>query len=173
MTKGSYTSALKLAKDNNKTGEFDDIMNDYFVELSEHHPQTYTALMKEFHKLGAKINILDRAELDKYLSHIHHTDMPELWSVEQTTDVANEIGIDFDKWKYNIYTFNYVMNMMRSDYYAEFKQMFTTSPLMKQAILDSPVFYAHLAKAWLNDEDAPADKAIKYIHLVIDDKLED
>jgi hypothetical protein len=62
------------------------------------------------------------------------------------------------------------MNMMRADYYSEFKKMFTTSPLMKQTILDSPSFYAHLAKAWLDDEDAPRDKAIKYIHILMNDK---
>ena len=111
-------------------------------------------------------NILNEEELNKYLKHIHHKDMPKLWTVEQTTKVGQDIGIDFDKWKYNIYTFNYVMNMMRADYYSEFKSMFYTSPLMKQTVLDSASFYAHLAKAWLNDEDAPADKAMEYIHLV-------
>ena len=48
----------------------------------------------------------------------------------------------------------------------EFKKMFASSPLMKQTIVDSPNFYAHMAKAWLDDEDAPKDKIIKYIQIV-------
>lgn len=161
-----YKEVLDIAIKHKKTEEFHTILEDYFIELEKYHPQTYINLMKELHKLGAKINISDKDELSKYIKHIHHKDMPTLWTVDQTTKVAEDIGIDFDKWKFNIYTFNYVMNMMRADYYAEFKKMFITSPLMKQTVLDSPNFYAHMAKAWLDDEDAPADKAIKYIHLV-------
>lgn len=166
LDKSKYREAMQMATKYGKTEEFYDIMDEYFCELEEYHPQAYKSLMEEVHKLGEKINILNEEELNKYLKHIHHKDMPKLWTVEQTTKVGKDIGIDFDKWKYNIYTFNYVMNMMRADYYSEFKNMFYTSPLMKQTVLDSASFYAHLAKAWLNDEDAPADKAMEYIHLV-------
>ena len=126
--------------------------------------------MREIYKLGVQVNITDEAELNKYIKLIHHKDMPKLWTLDETTKVGKDIGIDFDKWRFNTYTFNFVMNMMRADYYSEFKKMFTTSPLMKQTILDSPSFYAHLAKAWLDDEDAPKDKAIKYIHILMNDK---
>ena len=159
-----------MVKENKKEKEFNEIMDDYFTELEKYHPQTYTSLMKEIMGLGAKTNIVDATELNKYLKLIHHKDMPELWTVEQTSKVAKDIGINFDEWKYNIYTFNFVMNMVRADYYSEFKKMFVSSPLMKQTIVDSPSFYAHLAKAWLNDEDAPADKAIRYIEYVVQDK---
>ena len=166
LEKNTYREAMEIAKKHGKTEEFYDIMDEYFTELEEYHPQTYKSLMEEVHKLGEKINILSEEELNKYLKHIHHKDMPKLWTLEQTTKVGKDIGIDFDRWKYNTYTFNYIMNMMRADYYSEFKSMFYTRPLMKQTVLDSASFYAHLAKAWLNDEDAPADKAMKYIHLV-------
>ena len=96
--------------------------------------------------------------------------MSTLWTVEQTSKVAKDIGINFDEWCYNMYTFNFIMNMMRADYYSEFKKMFVSSPLMKQTIVDSPSFYAHMAKAWLDDEDAPSDKAIRYIEHVMQDK---
>jgi hypothetical protein len=145
-------------------------MNEYFDELEQYHPKIYSNLMREVYKLGVQVNIIDEAELNKYIKLIHHKDMPKLWTVDETTKVGKDIGIDFDKWRFNPYTFNFVMNMMRADYYSEFKKMFTTSPLMKQTILDSPSFYAHLAKAWLDDEDAPRDKAIKYIHILMNDK---
>lgn len=164
--KNEFRKVSGIAHKNNKLEEFNDIMDDYFEELEKYHPKIYVNLMKELHKLGAKTNIESKDELDKYIKHIHHKDMPALWTIEQTTDVAKEINIDFDKWRFNPYTFNYVMNMMRADNYAEFKEMFVTSPLMKQGVLDNPKFYAHLAKAWLNDEDAPADKAIWYIKFV-------
>lgn len=169
VEKSEFKEIIEVIKENNKIDEFYNIMNDYFCELEKYHPQTYANLMKEIKKLGAKTNILDKEELDKYLKHIHHKDMPTLWTVEATTKVANDIGIDFEEWKFNIYTFNFVMNMMRADYYSEFKKMFVTSPLMKQTILDSSNFYAHMAKAWLDDEDAPADKAIKYIQIIMND----
>lgn len=161
-----YKKVIKIAESNGKLEELYNILDDYFNELEIHQPQTYNNLMKEINKLGIKMNILDKQELDKYIKGIHHKDMPTPWTLEQTTKVGKDIGIDFDKWDYNTFTFNYVMNMMRADYYNEFKKMFTSSPLMKQTIVDSPNFYAHMAKAWLDDEDAPKDKVIKYIDIV-------
>ena len=170
MENKEYTKVVKMIKDNKKEKEFHEIMDDYFAELEKYHPQTYTSLMKEIMGLGAKTNIIDTTELNKYLKLIHHKDMPTLWTVEQTSKVAKDIGINFDEWCYNMYTFNFIMNMMRADYYSEFKKMFVSSPLMKQTIVDSPSFYAHMAKAWLDDEDAPSDKAIRYIEYVMQDK---
>ena len=167
---GKYEQFIDIVKANDKQLEFNKIMNEYFDELEQYHPKIYSNLMREVYKLGVQVNIIDEAELNKYIKLIHHKDMPKLWTVDETTKVGKDIGIDFDKWRFNPYTFNFVMNMMRADYYSEFKKMFTTSPLMKQTILDSPSFYAHLAKAWLDDEDAPRDKAIKYIHILMNDK---
>ena len=164
-----FKEVINMAQNNGKIEDFYNIMNDYFCELEKYHPQIYVNLTKELYKLGAPTNILNKSELDKYIKHIHHKDMPNLWTIEQTTKVGNDIGINFDEWKFNTYTFNYVMNMMRADYYSEFKKMFATSPLMKQTILDSPSFYAHMAKAWLEDEDAPADKALWYIKFISDE----
>lgn len=161
-----YMKAISELTDNHKIEEYHHIMDDYFKELEKYHPKTYVTLMKELHKLGAPVNIIDKAELDKYIKHIKHENMPALWTLDETTKVAKEIGIDFDKWVFNVYTFNFIMNMMRADYYAEFKKMFATSPLMKQTVLDNASFYAHLAKAWLDDEDAPTDKALHYIKFV-------
>lgn len=166
MEEGKYQKVVKMIESHNKTNELYIIMDDYFCELEKHHPQAYNNLINEINKLCVKINIENKQELDKYIKYIHHKDMPPLWTVEQTSKVGKDIGIDFDKWDYNVFTFNYVMNMMRADYYSEFKKMFASSPLMKQTIVDSPNFYAHMAKAWLDDEDAPKDKFIKYITII-------
>ena len=165
-----YKEMIEVIEDNGKISEFHDIMEDYFTELEEYHPQIYVNLMKEITKLGAKINIDEKEWVDD-IKLIHHKDMPKLWTLDETTKVAKDIGIDFNKWKFNKYSFNFVMNMVRADYYHELKSMFITSPLMKQTVLDSANFYAHLAKAWLDDEDAPADKFIKYLRILKEDEV--
>ena len=68
------------------------------------------------------------------------------WTVEQTTGVARNAGITFDH--FNEYDWNYVMNMMYSDYY--------------KAGGNNVNFYVELAKAFLMDKDAPEGKALKY-----------
>ena len=79
MTKESeYKEVLDIATKHNKLQDFHIILEDYFIELEKYHPQTYTNLMRELHKLGAKINIDDKNELSKYIKHIHHKDIPQL-----------------------------------------------------------------------------------------------
>ena len=80
----------------------------------------------------------------------------EKWTMDQTTAVGSEIAIDFNKVpKINWYI---VLNMMYSDFYNTAK---------KVEYEDDPKFYAYLAKDWLWDMDAPADKLFKYIFHVI------
>ena len=68
------------------------------------------------------------------------------WTVEQTTSVAKNANFTFDH--FNEYDFNYVMNMVYSDYY--------------KAGGGNTNFYLELAKAFLMDKDAPKGKALKY-----------
>jgi hypothetical protein len=68
------------------------------------------------------------------------------WTVEQTTSVAKNSNINFIN--FNEYDWNYVMNMMYSDYY---KTGGTNS-----------TFYVELARSFLMDKDAPKGKALKY-----------
>ena len=68
------------------------------------------------------------------------------WSVEQTTSVANQYGIKFDN--FNEYDWNYVMNMMYSDYYG--------------AVSNDVSSYAKMAKKFLEDKDARKGKAFYY-----------
>lgn len=68
------------------------------------------------------------------------------WSVEQTNSVAKQNGISFTH--YNEYDWNYVMNMMYSDYYG--------------VASNDTSFYAKLSIRFLEDKDAKEGKALCY-----------
>lgn len=146
-----------------------EILDNYFSELKSYYPDTYNNFMRELEKMDTKINIENQEELNKCLKYIDHEGFTpdKFWTVADTTKVGEEIGIDFKKWKYNKYSFNYVMNMVKADNFDELTKVFGQSSVLKQTVLDNPSFYAHLAKAWLNDEDAPSDKLIRYINCIV------
>lgn len=68
------------------------------------------------------------------------------WNIEQTTSIGKQYGIDFVK--INEYDWNYVMNMIYSDYYG--------------AIPNETSVYAKLAKKFVEDKDASYGKVYKY-----------
>jgi len=72
------------------------------------------------------------------------------WTLEQTNAVARQNNIAFDK--FNEYDWNYVMNMMYSDYYG--------------AVSNDTTSYVRLAKKFLDDKDAKDGKAFKYYSLM-------
>ncbi len=68
------------------------------------------------------------------------------WTLEQTNSVAKSNNIYFEN--FNEYDWNYVMNMMYSDYYG--------------AVSNDTNLFAKLAKKFLEDKDATKGKALKY-----------
>ena len=68
------------------------------------------------------------------------------WTLEQTNMVARQNGIVFDK--FNEYDWNYVMNMMYSDYYG--------------AVSNDTSAYVKLSRKFLDDKDAKEGKALHY-----------
>ena len=68
------------------------------------------------------------------------------WNIEQTNNVARQIGVEFNT--FNEYDWNYVMNMIYSDYYG--------------AVQNDTTIYARLARKFLEDKDAKEGKALKY-----------
>lgn len=68
------------------------------------------------------------------------------WALEDTNSVAKSLGISFDS--FNEYDWNYVMNMMYSDYYG--------------AVSNDTSSYAKLAKKFLMDKDGKEGKAFCY-----------
>lgn len=78
------------------------------------------------------------------------------WDLDQTTQVANSNGILFDN--FNEYDWNYVMNMVYSDYVNIFG--------------DNLAYYIKLAMKFLIDKDAPEGKALRYYMALHDNKDE-
>lgn len=68
------------------------------------------------------------------------------YSVEQTTGLARQYGIVFDH--FNEYDWNYVMNMIYSDYYG--------------SVSNENSSYVKLARKFIEDKDAPKGKALHY-----------
>lgn len=68
------------------------------------------------------------------------------WTLEQTNNVARQNGISFEH--FNEYDWNYVMNMMYSDYYGAVSNDVTT--------------YYKMARKFLEDKDAREGKALAY-----------
>ncbi len=68
------------------------------------------------------------------------------WSVSQITDYARNHGVSFSK--FNEYDFAFAMNMAFSDYYG--------------SVQDTTETYFRIAKAFLDDKDAPEGKAFLY-----------
>lgn len=69
------------------------------------------------------------------------------WTEAQITEYATDRGIQFGK-NYNRFDFAYAMNMIYSDYFG--------------VIPDETENYFRLAKAFIEDRDAPEGKAWKY-----------
>lgn len=75
----------------------------------------------------------------------------EHWSLEETTSIANQYGINLKGEKYNKYDWYVALNMIRSDYYRAVVTM-TSSDHIK--------YFVELAKAWLNDKDIEEGKML-------------
>lgn len=73
------------------------------------------------------------------------------WTLEQTTQVAKQYNITFDK--FNEYDWNYVMNMIYSDYYGSIPNDTST--------------YVKMSKAFIMDKDSKEGKAFHYYFLMI------
>lgn len=74
----------------------------------------------------------------------------EKWSMTETTDVGNKIGVNWERIpKCEWYL---VMNLMYSDYYT----------VAKKHGLTDYTFFAELSQAWFQDVDAKDNKTFKY-----------
>lgn len=71
------------------------------------------------------------------------------WEIEQTRPFMAPRGITCEAWEWAA-----IMNMMYSDY----------CKAARKNSVDRPEFYADLAAAFLEDKDAPEDKAGRYYH---------
>lgn len=96
----------------------------------------------------------------RWTEHMENDDgsMGAHWTLEQTTAVANSIGVHVDPWIWFA-----ALNMEYSDNF-EVAQKYG---------LDRPEYYADLAKAFLFDEDGggPEAKIAGYYHGIVEPRL--
>ena len=90
----------------------------------------------------------NQAMLDEALSTMINDDGTHApkWTVAETTQVARANGIMFKT--FNEYDWNYVMNMIYSDYCT--------------VLGDNLISYVKMSDKFLNDKDAPEGKALRY-----------
>lgn len=121
--------------------------NDALSMLKETNPDTYNTLENYLYKeiYGKHFN---EWLLKQAVSTMKNEDGSTggHWTLEQTNQVAKSTGIEFTK--FNEYDWNYVMNMMYSDYYG--------------AVANDTSSYVRLAIKFLEDKDAKEGKAYCY-----------
>lgn len=124
-----------------------EFVDDALSMLKETNPKTYNELELYLYKeiYGNHFNEWMLQEATKAMINEDGTTGPH-WTVEQTSSVAKSSGITFDS--FNEYDWNYVMNMVYSDYYG--------------AVSNDTTAYAKLAKKFLMDKDAKKGKAFCY-----------
>ena len=98
---------------------------------------------------------LSKADAESWVSRMKNSDgtVGAHWTLEQTQDVAKQRNITCDP-----NDFWAVMNMMYSDY----------CQVAKRQSVDTPGFYADMAKAFLEDTDAADGKAYLYWDCIAD-----
>lgn len=117
----------------------------------EHHEAMYGPHFNEEHALKA----VSKMENEDG-SHGEH------WSLEETTTIANQYGVNLKSEKFNKCDWYVALNMVRSDYYRAVVTM-TNSDHIKH--------FVELAKAWLNDKDIEEGKMWYYYCYIMCDKL--
>lgn len=124
-----------------------EFVDDALSMLKETNPETYDTLEMHLYKEIYGKHFSDWL-LSKALSKMVNEDGTTggHWTVEQTTQVAKSNGISFTKFNEN--DWNYVMNMMYSDYYG--------------AVPNEVSSYVKLAIKFLDDKDAKEGKAYCY-----------
>lgn len=115
--------------------------------LKETNPKTYDDLEVFFYKelYGKHFSDWLLAEATRGMVNEDGTTGAH-WTVEQTSSVAKANAITFDS--FNEYDWNYVMNMIYSDYYG--------------AVSNDTSVYVKMAKKFLMDRDAVEGKALCY-----------
>jgi hypothetical protein len=123
---------------------FMDIM---FDRLKKADHEMYEELEEELYEdiYGCHFN---KWLLEKATAHMRNEDGSHgpKWDLEQTNEVAKQYNITFDH--FNEYDWNYVMNMIYSDFFG--------------AIPNEVGNYVKMAKKFLDDKDAPKGKAYHY-----------
>jgi len=142
-----YITKITAKADSKQMYELTDILDDHFDEMEMVHPESYWEVMNELHMVvnGPYFD----EECAKYaVSEMVNEDGTTggHWTYDDTTGVAQQNGITFDK--FNAWDWFYTLNMVYSDF---------------STIIGSSVpSYIQFAKTWLMDKDAKDGKAYLY-----------
>lgn len=109
--------------------------------------------MKRGHTSGPMMEELDHKTAQKWVQDMKSGEgSGGIWNELQTENVMKQLGI-----RENPIEFYAIMNAMKSDY----------EKVAKSFGVDKPEFYARMAEAWLNDEDAVENKAAIYYECIV------
>lgn len=124
-----------------------DVFDKHLEDLKEAHPDLYKKLENKLY-IAAYGYHFNEEMLKEALSTMINDDDSKSpkWKISDTTQVARNSGISFSK--FNEYDWNYVMNMIYSDYC--------------EVLGDNVMSYVKMANKFLNDKDAPDGKALRY-----------
>lgn len=124
-----------------------------FMELKEKNHDMYEELEEELYEDIYGCHFTEWL-LEKALKKMQNEDgtIGGHWTVEQTTDVAKQHGIEFDT--FNKYDFSYVMNMMYSDYY--------------NVLPNDTSHYVKMTMRFINDKDGHKGKAYHYYRKIVE-----
>ena len=135
-----------LIKEANES-QLREFIEDAMSMLKETNPETYDTLEMHLYKKIYGCHFCDWL-LDKATKNMVNEDgtTGPHWNLNQTTQVAKQSGVNFTN--FNEYDWNYVMNMIYSDYYGSVPNDAST--------------YVRMSLKFLDDKDAKEGKALKY-----------
>ena len=138
-----HKNLIKIASEE----QLRDFVDDAMSMIKETHEDLYDDLELYLYKEIYGCHFCDWM-LEKATSKMINEDgsMGAHWTLEQTTSVAKSLGIVFSS--FNEYDWNYVMNMIYSDYYG--------------AVNNDATVYGKMARKFLEDRDAKEGKALRY-----------
>ena len=142
-----YLSIKDTPKWNEGTEKMMHLFDDALMCIKEYDRDEYDKLKTEMYVAINGYHFNEKM-LDKYTSEMvndNGTSAPK-WSVADTNNVARSMGVSFTN--FNEYDWNYVMNMLYSDYC--------------DVLGETVSSYVKMATKFLDDKDGPDGKALRY-----------
>lgn len=142
--------------------DYDDRYDDYGSRGYREEDYPYDYDMRDYG--DSERTKLSKRELKRYERELINADGTQgahFKDMQQILNAAQQVGAKYDG--YDETDFCFVMNMLYSDYCAVVRKFVPPEREM--------LFYAELAKAWLDDDDAPegSEKLYLYIKCIVDE----
>ena len=163
MKKLNPNWVLMMSNSKDKRGDYDRRPRDYdrYDRREDRHLEYDRRRQPDYDeydgygKRGKKHDKFTREDADEWTEKMKNADgsTGRHWNFEQTEQVRRQHGYDCDPAE-----FYAAINMMYSDYYK----------IGKEFNLNSVDFYAAMAHAFLDDEDAGQDKLAKYYECIVE-----